>query len=122
MARPSLSDANAAGLTLSSTNALTAVFLAQTKMATVIVTMKIMPSSPEEDLDSIAKAASGLIKDFGGTVGKTDFEPIAFGLKAIVLMFAMSESLGDTEEVEKKIAELSGVNSVQVTDVRRAVG
>ncbi len=91
-------------------------------MATVIVTLKVMPSSPEEDLDSIKSAAAKMIAEFGGTVGKTELEPIAFGLKAIVFMFAMAESIGDTEELEAKIAAVQGVSSVQVTDVRRAVG
>ncbi|MEK6853884.1 MAG: elongation factor 1-beta [Nanoarchaeota archaeon] len=91
-------------------------------MATVIITMKIMPSSPDEDLDSIKDAATGMITEFGGTVGKVDVEPIAFGLKALVFMFAMNESLGDTEELEKKIGAVAGVNGVQVTDVRRAIG
>ena len=91
-------------------------------MATVIVTMKIMPSSPDEDLELIKSAAAKLIAEFGGTVGKVDVEPVAFGLNALVFMFAMSESLGDTEEAEKKIAAISGVSSVQVTDVRRAIG
>lgn len=91
-------------------------------MATVIVTMKLMPSSPEEDLEAIKSAAAKMIADFGGTVGKTELEPIAFGLKAVVFMFAMSESLGDTEELEAKVAVIPGVNSVQVTDVRRAIG
>ena len=91
-------------------------------MATVIVTMKIMPSSPDENLDSIKEQASKLITDFGGTIGKTEVQPVAFGLNALVIMFAQDESLGDSEEAEKKIAAISGVNSVQVTDVRRAVG
>ena len=91
-------------------------------MATVIVSLKIMPSSPDEDLDSIKSAAAKIIAEFGGTVGKTELEPIAFGLKAIVFMFAMAESIGDTEGLEAKIASINGVNSVQVTDVRRAVG
>ena len=84
--------------------------------------MKLMPSSPEEDLESIKSAAAGMIAGFGGTVGKTELEPIAFGLKAVVFMFSMAGSLGDTEELEAKIAAIQGVNSVQVTDVRRAVG
>lgn len=91
-------------------------------MATVIVTLKIMPSSPDENLDSIKSAAAGMITEFGGTVGKTELEPIAFGLKAVIFMFAMDESLGGTEELEARIAAVQGVNSVQVTDVRRAVG
>lgn len=81
-----------------------------------------MPSSPEEDLDSIKLAASGMIAEFGGTIGKVELEPIAFGLKAVVFMFAMNESIGDTEQLEAKVAAIQGVNSVQVTDVRRAVG
>ncbi len=91
-------------------------------MATVIVTMKIMPSSPDENLDSIRSAASGMIADFGGRVGKVDIEPIAFGLSAVVLMFAMDESIGGTDELEAKISKIKGVESVQVTDVRRAIG
>lgn len=91
-------------------------------MATVIVTMKLMPSSPDENLESIKSAAARMITEFGGTVGKTELEPIAFGLKAVVFMFAMDESLGGTEELEAKIAAVQGVNSVQVTDVRRAIG
>ena len=91
-------------------------------MATVIVTMKVMPVSPDENLDAIKAAASQLIVGFGGTVGKVDFEPIAFGLKAVVFMFAMDESLGGTEDLEAKMGAIKGVESVQTTDVRRAIG
>ncbi len=98
-------------------------------MAVVIVTMKVMPSSPEEDLNPIKEATTKLIADFGGQVGTMrdgtiaiKEEPVAFGLKAIVIMFSVSEEGGGTEELEKKISAIPGVNSVQVTDVRRAVG
>ncbi len=98
-------------------------------MAVVIVTLKVMPSSPEEDLKSIQEASIRLIEEFGGAIGTLrdgtvaiKVEPIAFGLKAIVFMFSVSEEKGGTEELEKKISELPGVSSVQVTDVRRAVG
>ena len=91
-------------------------------MATVIVSMKIMPSSPDEDLDSIKAAATKMITDFGGTVGKTVVEPVAFGLNAVVILFALDESRGGTEDVEKLISGVPGVNSVQVIDVRRAIG
>ncbi len=63
-----------------------------------------------------------MIAEFGGTIGKVNIEPVAFGLKAVVFMFAMAESIGSTEELEARIAAVQGVNSVQVTDVRRAVG
>jgi translation elongation factor EF-1beta len=37
-------------------------------------------------------------------------------------MFALPEETGSTEALEKQISAISGVSSVQVTDVRRAVG
>jgi len=91
-------------------------------MAVVIVTLKVMPVSPDEDLESIKAAVSKLIAEFGGNVGKVEFEPIAFGLNAVVVMFAMDESLGGTEELEAKISKVKGVESAQTTDVRRAIG
>ena len=91
-------------------------------MATVVVTLKIMPDSPDVDLDEISSSATGLISSFGGSVGKKIIEPIAFGLKAVILMFTMPEEKGSTEELETQISQMKNVSSVQVTDVRRAVG
>lgn len=91
-------------------------------MATVVVTLKIMPDSPDSDLDAISASATGMISGFGGNVGKKMIEPIAFGLKAVILMFTMPEEKGSTEELEKQVSGISGVSSVQITDVRRAVG
>ena len=91
-------------------------------MAQVIVTLKIMPASVEISLDNIEEQTSQLIKEFGGEVGKTEKIPIAFGLKALNIIFVMDEDIGSTEDLEKKISELKGVNSVEVADVRRAIG
>ena len=90
-------------------------------MADVIITLKIMPESPEIDLDAISSKAEELINKYG-EVGKKEIEPIAFGLKALNLIFVMDENKGSTEELENQISELEGVNSVEVTDVRRALG
>lgn len=91
-------------------------------MAQVVVTLKIMPESPDVDLKQIEVAASREVKTFGGDVGKILVEPIAFGLKAVKILFVMDESIGSTEALENAIQGLSGVQSVQVTDVRRAIG
>jgi elongation factor 1-beta len=96
--------------------------VAQIKMANVIITLKIMPSGPDASLEKIQEEANNLIKEFAGDIGKVEHEPVAFGLKAVKIMFVMDESKGDTEELEKKIGVIDGVNSVEVTDVRRAVG
>jgi elongation factor 1-beta len=92
------------------------------KMADVIITLKIMPESHDVDLKGVEEKARKLISDFGGEVGKVEIEPIAFGLNALKLVFVMDESKGDTESLEKDISELAGVVSVDVVDVRRAIG
>lgn len=91
-------------------------------MAKVIVTLRIMPETPETDLAKIEAGAKKLIADFGGEVGKVDIQPIAFGLKSLNLIFIMDESLGSTEKLEENIKTLAEVNSVEITDVRRAIG
>ncbi|MBI4149162.1 elongation factor 1-beta [Candidatus Woesearchaeota archaeon] len=91
-------------------------------MANVIVSLKIMPESPQADWSSIKKKATRLIEEFGGAVGREKLENIAFGLQALTLTFVMSEALGSTEKLEESISRISGVQSVEVTDVRRAIG
>ena len=90
-------------------------------MADVVITLKIMPESPDSDLELISSKATEIINKYG-EVGKKEIVPIAFGLSAINLIFVMDESKGSTEEMEKQVAELEDVASAEVTDVRRAVG
>lgn len=91
-------------------------------MAIVIVTLKIMPGSPDSDLDAITEAAKAMIVEHGAQVHKTENKPVAFGLQSINIMFSMDESKGSTDALEEKIAGIESVNSVDVIDVRRAVG
>ena len=91
-------------------------------MADIIVTLKIMPESAETNLEEIKSKAAEKIKAFGGEIGKTEIEPVAFGLKALKIYFVMDEAKGSTDPLEKQIQEINGVNSVEVVDVRRAVG
>ena len=82
-----------------------------------------MPESPEIALNSIEEQAKKHIEEFAGeTEFKTEQEPIAFGLKALKIIFVMDESKGSTEELENKIKNIEGINSVEVVDVRRAIG
>lgn len=91
-------------------------------MANVVVTMKIMPESPDVDLNKIQSSAKKKIQDFGAEVGKVEEQPVAFGLKALIIIFVMDESKGSTEKLEDQVAEINGVRSVEVTDIRRAIG
>lgn len=91
-------------------------------MADVVVTLKIMPESPDINLEFLQKSAEKAIKGFGGEVGKVEKEPVAFGLNALKVFFVMDEAKGATDPLEQKIEAIVGVNSVEVTDVRRAIG
>ena len=91
-------------------------------MARVIVTLKIMPEAVETDLSRIETKATKLITEFGGVVGKSEQEPVAFGIKALKLMFVMNEDIGSTESLEEDIRKIEDVASVDTIDVRRAIG
>jgi len=92
-------------------------------MTQVVITLKIMPESPETDLNNIESEAKTKIQDFSQTQEiKTEQEPIAFGLKALKITFVMDESKGSTDPLEEQIKTISGVNSVETVDVRRAIG
>ena len=91
-------------------------------MARVVVTIEIMPDDIATNLETLQNEAEKKITAFGGDVGKVMVEPVAFGLKVIKILFVMDEAKGTTDPLEKSIAELKGVSSVKVSDVRRTVG
>ena len=92
-------------------------------MANAIVTIKVMPESPDVDLSALSVKVKEKIADFAGE-GDTreEIEPVAFGLSALKITFVMDEAKGSPEPVEREIDALDGVNSVEVVDVRRAIG
>lgn len=90
-------------------------------MAEIIITFKIMPEDLEVDLKELEKE----IKDFlnkHGEVGRIEREKIAFGLEALIVMFIRDEAKGSTDFIEDIMRNMDGVQSVEVTDVRRAIG
>lgn len=93
-------------------------------MGTAIITLKLMPESPETDWDGIQNEVIGFIDEFTGLDAekRISVEPIAFGLKALRIIFVMKEETGSTEPLEERIAALDGVHGVEVVDVRRALG
>ena len=92
-------------------------------MAQVVVTLKIMPESPDIDLAGIEQKAKQRIADFSHSKDiRMSQEPIAFGLKALKIIFVIDESKGSTDALEEQIRAIPGVNSVEAVDVRRAIG
>ena len=92
-------------------------------MANAIVTIKIMPESPEVDLDALQKVALEKIVAFNDNKEtKTEIEPVAFGLKSINITFVVDETKGSPDTVAEEINEIEHVQSAEVSDVRRAIG
>lgn len=92
-------------------------------MANAIVTVKIMPSSPETNLEELEVKIKKIIEDFAGAGDtRTTVSPVAFGLKQIEIIFVMDENQGSPDPVAEKAEELEEVNSAEITDVRRALG
>ena len=92
-------------------------------MANIIITFRIMPESPDVNLNDLeTKIMKEIIKFAGKTETKKEIELVAFGLKALKITFVMDENKGSTEKLENKISKIKGINSVEVVDVRRAIG
>jgi elongation factor 1-beta len=93
-------------------------------MAEVILTIKVMPSNPEVNLDSLELRVKEKIKDFirEDSDMKVEVEPVAFGLKAIKIIFVMDEAIGSPDPLEEEIQKFEEVASAEIVDVRRALG
>lgn len=87
-------------------------------MGTTGIKIKIMPTSPDVDLEEIKNQAKALIEEKGGKNREYEEEPIAFGLKAIIAFFELSEDI-ESGEIEEALKKIENVNSVQVIDMRR---
>lgn len=91
-------------------------------MAQVIITLRIMPSDVEVDLSILEKHALKEIEKFGGKIGKITQEPIAFGLKALMISFFSDESKSNLDPLEEAVRKIKNVESVDTVEVRRALG
>ena len=91
-------------------------------MATVLATFRIMPESVDVGLDEIELRAREAILEFGGEVGNTEKEPIAFGLVSLKIVVVLDENKSNLDPLEEKLRAIHGVASAEVVDVRRAIG
>ena len=88
-------------------------------MGTVLIKIKLMPTSPDVNLEEIKKNAKKVVEKGEGRNINFEEEAIAFGLKAVIVGFALDESK-ELEPIENKLGEVKNVNSAQITDMRRA--
>ena len=87
-------------------------------MGEVLTTMKIMPDSPEVDLDAMKATIIDSMPE-GAEIHEISEEPIAFGIVAVILSFITDDGEGGSEPVEEMVSAIEGVASIEITGVGR---
>lgn len=90
-------------------------------MGIALITIKIMPSSPDVNLEELKEKIKSVVEAKEGKKTRFEEEPIAFGLNAVKVFFDLDEN-NELEPIEESLKEVENVSSVQVTDMRRAFG
>ena len=82
---------------------------------------KIMPEGLDVDLGTLKTKVEAKITELGGMPSSVEEQPIAFGLKALIVTIALSED-EESDAVEKTFSEIEGISSVELIDYRRVIG
>ncbi len=82
-------------------------------MGEVAVQLKIMPNSPDVDLKGLSNRITSEVAEHGRMYG-CEVQPIAFGLKALILTVIVEDKEGGTEAVEASISGIDEVEGLQV--------
>lgn len=89
-------------------------------MGKVVVTVKVLPDSPERNIEELSKKAQDILSKHG-QMYKKQIQPIAFGINAIVLSFIMIEGVVKPEDLEVELKKIHGVGDAQLSDVTKLV-
>ena len=82
-------------------------------MGGVAVIVRVMPESPEIDLE---KLKSALKQKLPG-IQDIQEEPIGFGLKALKLVAVVNDAGGETDAIEGKLNTIPGVERAEIVEV-----
>ena len=88
-------------------------------MGDVAAKIKVMPESVDTDLKELKEKLKAAIPAGAELYGDIVEEPIAFGLKALIVTLIVNDQEGGTEVVEEAFAKVPGAENVQVIDVNR---
>ena len=89
-------------------------------MGSVIVTYKVFPEDIVENFDKLKKEIETIKPEFAAVEGYGE-EPVAFGLKALLVQVKFPEDkTGIVDEFEERLGKISGVSQAQCMFVRRS--
>ncbi|TYL39223.1 elongation factor 1-beta [Natronococcus pandeyae] len=87
-------------------------------MGKVAAKIKVMPDSPEIDLDALQERLESSLPE-GAKINGVEREDVAFGLIALYPTVIVPDGSGGTEAVEESFTDVDGVESVGVENVGR---
>ena len=85
-------------------------------MGEVALKYRIMPESPDSDIEAIVSKISEVIPD-DATLGAHEIKPFAFGLKAIFVAILGIDRDGFATEVEESLKNLPEVQSIEIEEM-----
>jgi elongation factor 1-beta len=79
----------------------------------VVLILRVMPESPDVDLDDLKARLRAEVK------GLQDIqeEPIGFGLKALKIAVVVSDAAGESDATEGQIMALDGVERAEIVEL-----
>ena len=87
-------------------------------MGDVAAKIKVMPNSPEVDLDGLQDRLENALPE-GAKINGFERDEVAFGLVALLPTVIVPDGAGGTEAVEEAFTDVDGVESVSVENVGR---
>jgi elongation factor 1-beta len=87
-------------------------------MSKVAAKMKVMPESPDVDLDGLQNRLENSLPE-GAKISRVDREDVAFGLIALFPTVIIPDEGGGTDAIEDAFGSVDGVESVDVDEVGR---
>ena len=87
-------------------------------MGKVAAVMKVMPQSPDVDLDALEDRLGASLPE-GAKINSVERDDVAFGLVALMTTVIVPDDAGGTEAVEEAFGGVEGVESVSVSEVGR---
>lgn len=92
-------------------------------MGKAVITFKLMPVSPKVDLSLIKEKAKAMARE-AGAIGEMQVkeEPIAFGLKAVLVLGMYEVEGSDFDGIAAKLSKIKNVQSAEITKMDLALG
>lgn len=86
------------------------------KLGSVIMKVRVMPADVDVNLDEVLEKIKEInMKDV--EIRDAAIRPIAFGLKAIVLIAVMPDTEGIGDKFVEEIVKIDGVKNVEIEDM-----